>query len=365
MTYALSLFAEGPFQSFSKPSQNKILITFFLPGSCQHSTSHITHQYNCRIKYLIGTSQRLDCPIVINMDYQPQTSEQTTPSKRIYIGNLPYVAQAQDVEQYLEEAGFQIERLDMSTDPFTGRNPSYCFAELFSAEEAERAINLLPGASFMGRPLRVNVHTPKTRGGAVNGNGNGGMTTPLRTCTRSPFSTQRTWRANGQSPATTTTTGTNGTPSKPTQDRENSSPYAFNRWERNDAATHFTAPVETGRRLYVGGLPQINSQELVNEEMKAMFAAYTVEAVSKLISPHESAASLPGDHHYCFVDFATTEEAVAAAEALNGVTMSTGGKLKVNMARDRPNRKVVREQNLAVEKPAPVRDFGSSWRRAN
>ncbi|KAH0081632.1 hypothetical protein KCU60_g16271, partial [Aureobasidium melanogenum] len=89
-------------------------------------------------------------------------------------------------------------------------------------------------------------------------------------------------------------------------------------------------------------------------------------AVSKLISPHESTASLPGDHHYCFVDFATTEEAQAAANAVNGATTSTGNKLKVNMARERPNRKVVREQNLSdKEKPVPVRDFGSSWRRAN
>ncbi|KAH0025301.1 RNA-binding domain-containing protein, partial [Aureobasidium melanogenum] len=281
------------------------------------------------------------------MEHQ-QISEQSQPSKRIYIGNLPYAAQAEDVEQYLEEAGFQIERLDMSTDPFTGRNPSYCFAELFSVEEAQRAISSLPGASFMGRPLRVNVHTPKTRGA-------NGTNTPMRSSTRSPFSTERTWRG---SPAANGTE----TPSK-TGERDS---YAFNRWERNDAASHWTAPVETGRRLYVGGLPQIDGQEIVNEEMKALFSDYTVEAVSKLISPHESTASLPGDHHYCFVDFATTEEAQAAANAVNGATTSTGNKLKVNMARERPNRKVVKEQNLSdKEKPVPVRDFGSSWRRAN
>jgi RNA recognition motif-containing protein len=286
--------------------------------------------------------------LIIIMDPQ-QSSEQSQPSKRIYIGNLPYSAQAEDVEQYLEEAGFQIERLDMSTDPFTGRNPSYCFAELFSVEEAERAIGSLPGASFQGRPLRVNVHTPKTRG--VNG-----TNTPLRSSTRSPFSAERAWRG---SPAA------NGaeTPSK-TGERDS---YAFNRWERNDAAAHWTAPVETGRRLYVGGLPRIDGQEVINEQMMALFDGYAVEAVSKLISPHESTATLPGDHHYCFVDFATTEDAQTAANAVNGAIMtSTGSKLKVNMARERPNRKVVREQNLPQEeKPAPVRDFGSSWRRAN
>ena len=286
------------------------------------------------------------------MDPQ-QSLEQSQPSKRIYIGNLPYSAQAEDVEQYLEEAGFQIERLDMSTDPFTGRNPSYCFAELFSVEEAERAISSLPGASFQGRPLRVNVHTPKTRGA-------NGTNTPLRSSTRSPFSAERAWRG---SPAA----GGAETPSK-TGERDS---YAFNRWERNDAAAHWTAPVETGRRLYVGGLPRIDGQEVINEQMKALFDGYAVEAVSKLISPHESTATLPGDHHYCFVDFATTEDAQTAANAVNGAIMTaTGSKLKVNMARERParDRKVVREQNLNMpekEKPVPVRDFGSSWRRAN
>ncbi|THY83469.1 RNA-binding domain-containing protein [Aureobasidium pullulans] len=288
------------------------------------------------------------------MDHQ-QTSEQSLPSKRIYIGNLPYAAQAEDVEQYLEEAGFQIERLDMATDPFTGRNPSYCFAELFSVEEAERAISSLPGASFMGRPLRVNVHTPKTRGA-------NGTSTPLRTSTRSPFSAERSWRG--------TPSASNGaeTPSK-TGERDS---YVFNRWERNDASSHWTAPLENGRRLYVGGLPRMDGQETVQEEMKALFSDYPIEAVSKIISPHESTASLPGDHHYCFVDFSTTEDAQAAAKAVNGATTSTGSKLKVNMARERSNRKVVVEQGLEQrseqkpeQKPAPVRDFSSSWRRAN
>lgn len=282
------------------------------------------------------------------MDHQ-QTAEQTQPSKRIYIGNLPYAAQAQDVEQYLEEAGFQIERLDMSTDPFTGRNPSYCFAELFSVDEAERAISSLPGASFMGRPLRVNVHTPKTRGP-------NGTSTPMRSSTGSPFSAERTWRGQPSS---------NGaeTPSKGGE----RDVHAFNRWERNDAATHWTMPNENGLRLYVGGLPRMDGQEAIQEEMKALFKDYRIEAISKLISPHESTASLPGDHHYCFVDFATTEDAQAAANAVNGTPTSNGGKLKVNMARERPPRKVVREQNLPEksDKPAPVRDFGSSWRRAN
>ena len=66
------------------------------------------------------------------------------------------------------------------------------------------------------------------------------------------------------------------------------------------------------------------------------------------------------------------EEAQAAANALNGMASPWGeGNLKINMAR-KSDRKVVREQNLEkpektekADKPTPVRDFASSWRRAN
>lgn len=318
-----------------------IIITFFDTLLQRHC---LLADLSKLVNRLLSESVTYNIPSIA-MDYQ-QNAEQAQPSKRIYIGNLPYAAQAQDVEQYLEEAGFQIERLDMSTDPFTGRNPSYCFAELFSAEEAERAISSLPGASFMGRPLRVNVHTPKTRGG-------NGSSTPMRNSPRPPMSSERSWRGQPSADGADT----------PSKSGERDS-YAFNRWDRNDASAHWTAPNENGRRLYVGGLPRIDGQEIVNQEMMELFKDYPVEAVSKIISPHESTSALPGDHYYCFIDFPTTEDAQAAANALNGVTSKWGGPLKINMARERGPRKVVREQNLP-EKPAPVRDFGSSWRRAN
>lgn len=49
--------------------------------------------------------------------------------------------------------------------------------------------------------------------------------------------------------------------------------------------------------------------------------------------------SLPGNHHYCFVDFETREQTNAAMKALNGRVIP-GGKLKVALAGGIPNKLV-------------------------
>ena len=67
---------------------------------------------------------------------------------------------------------------------------------------------------------------------------------------------------------------------QPTQQRQTGNgketSYVFDRWQREDAADHFKAPVEEGRRLYVGGLPRIPNQDTVNEEMRNLFKDYNM-----------------------------------------------------------------------------------------
>lgn len=43
----------------------------------------------------------------------------------------------------------------MSIDPYTGRNPSYCFVELKSKEQADRAMRKLSGKDLLGRPVKI------------------------------------------------------------------------------------------------------------------------------------------------------------------------------------------------------------------
>lgn len=89
--------------------------------------------------------------------HQKIHSGQSTDSNRLYVGNLLYTAQRTDIEQFFNDNGFAVTQLTMSTDPFTGRNPSYCFVDLESGEECNRATSELNGKELLGRPVKINA----------------------------------------------------------------------------------------------------------------------------------------------------------------------------------------------------------------
>ena len=93
---------------------------------------------------------------------------------RLYVGNLLYTAQKADIESLFSEQGFNVVNVSISTDPFTGRNPSYCFVDLDSADEAQRAIAELNGIEVLGRNLRVSPGVAKRSQGQGQGQGRTG-----------------------------------------------------------------------------------------------------------------------------------------------------------------------------------------------
>ena len=109
-------------------------------------------------------------------------ADSATPGTRLYVGNLLYTAQTKDVEQLFTDNGFTIVNTIMSTDPFTGRNPSYCFVDLETPEEATKAMNQLNGSDVLGRAVRINPGvakksgdgTPQSRIRSYDERGNGG-----------------------------------------------------------------------------------------------------------------------------------------------------------------------------------------------
>lgn len=58
-------------------------------------------------------------------------------------------------------------------------------------------------------------------------------------------------------------------------------------------------------------------------------------AISKRITPHPSTRTKPGNHHYCFVDFETQDDAEDAIRVLDGRCVP-GGRLRVSMAHGLP-----------------------------
>lgn len=250
---------------------------------------------------------------------------------------MPYLAQKSEVEEILAEQGINYSNIDFSTDPFTGRNPSYCFVDLVATEALEETIEKLEGLKIRGRPIKVNHNTEKRQ--------------------RNRIPRQHS----------------NSRPRDRPADTGNMEVFVFNRWEREDAPDQWVHPWLESRRLMVDGLTRMLSQRETQLEMRSIFEGYNIEAVSKMVLRTDSLGRSTGLQHYCFVDLATAEEASRAAKELNGRRNSDGRAVSVRVAPNRNTRvtKVEREQ-YGFTKPqqrwteTPRRDLNaSSWRRSD
>ena len=221
----------------------------------------------------------------------------------------------------------------MSIDPFSGRNPSYCFVDLASTEDSEAVIKKLQTKTIRGRPMKINYDSGK-RGG--------------------PRRRHLETRMKNSS-------GKQAFDFKPSAEK----PLVFDRYERNDARDHWTKPVEEGRRLWVGGLSAISSQDFVYAEMQDLFEGFDMKAVSKPVVPAHLDKPSTGQC-FCFVDFATAEETKAAMAHANGAPTPYSGRYRVKFARDQETRKVCREQAEIIGKktnPADLkRKLEGNWR---
>lgn len=215
--------------------------------------------------------------------------------RRIYIGNLRYQAKPEDIEGLLKANDFShFTNIDISVDPFTGRNPSYCFVDFPDTDSAEKAMGVLEGKELLGREVKCRPCQPK-------GSGSGGK----------PSEAPNRWgRWSGDKGGD-----------------DQSRPTSFDRYRQDF----------TGMRLYVGGLPRMHDQAANFAEITELFKDYKLEAISKRVSAHESTRELPGNHDYCFVDFSAPEQAQEALESING-TLFKGERLKVNLAKGRSNK---------------------------
>lgn len=94
-------------------------------------------------------------------------------SKRIYVGNLPFSASSQDVQELFEQYG-PVSEVHLVTDRQTGQPRGFGFVQMDDDEAAERAISELNNRDFQGRNLKVNEARPReNRGGGGGGRGGG------------------------------------------------------------------------------------------------------------------------------------------------------------------------------------------------
>ncbi len=90
-------------------------------------------------------------------------------TQRIYVGNLPYTSNEEDVRQLFAAYG-DVVSCALPTDRETGRPRGFGFVEM-SNEDATKAIQELDGQDFGGRTLRVNEARPREPRGGGGGGG--------------------------------------------------------------------------------------------------------------------------------------------------------------------------------------------------
>ena len=96
-------------------------------------------------------------------------------SNRLYVGNLPFHATEDLINQKFSTCG-EVREVALMLDRMTGQSRGFCFVEMATSEGAEKAINELNGQDFEGRALRVDVaqERPARSGGGGGGRGRDG-----------------------------------------------------------------------------------------------------------------------------------------------------------------------------------------------
>lgn len=250
-----------------------------------------------------------------------EASRAISEGRRLYVGNMPYDAKSEDIRAVFETANYKIDRIDIAIDPFTRRNPSYCFVDLTSKDEADRAMVELDGNEVLGRPLKIRLGLAKSPGDRSQQLADGSF-------------------------------------------RFDRKPAMTDHWQRNNrdnVPSSSSHQVDQSRRLYIGGLPREEDQEKLKDNIRAFFKGYNVEIASKLFTPHPAKRFEPGDHYYLFVDFDTAEDAETAMNTLNGQDGPWGGKIRVQRARvegwkaqDRPKWPAGRANQVPMSDENPV-----------
>jgi len=95
-------------------------------------------------------------------------------TQRIYVGNLPYSANEDEVRELFGAYG-EVVDCSLPIDRETGRPRGFGFIEM-SNDDAAKAMQALDGHNFGGRTLRVNEAQARQdrRGGGGGGWGGGG-----------------------------------------------------------------------------------------------------------------------------------------------------------------------------------------------
>ena len=91
---------------------------------------------------------------------------------KLYVGNLPFTATEQDVQDLFATAG-AVETVQIMRDQMTGRPRGFGFVTMVDAGGGQAAVAKLDQQPFQGRTLTVNEARPQVRRESGAGGGGG------------------------------------------------------------------------------------------------------------------------------------------------------------------------------------------------
>jgi RNA recognition motif-containing protein len=97
-------------------------------------------------------------------------------AKKLYVGNLPYSATNDTLQEMFSEAG-EVASAMVISDKFSGRSKGFGFVEMANDADADNAVSMFNGKDMEGRKIVVNEARPmedRPRGGNGGGGNRGG-----------------------------------------------------------------------------------------------------------------------------------------------------------------------------------------------
>src|SRR5688572_19313814 len=89
---------------------------------------------------------------------------------KLFVGNLSFNTTENDLQDAFAAHG-TVTEANLVTDRMSGKPRGFGFVTMATAEEAQKAIDALNGASLDGRNLTVNIARPKEEGSGGGGRG--------------------------------------------------------------------------------------------------------------------------------------------------------------------------------------------------
>ncbi len=90
---------------------------------------------------------------------------------RVFVGNLPYNATAEEIRAFFEQGGCEVTGVKLVTDRETGRSRGFGFVEVTDSDSVRGAVDGLNGKQLNGRALTINEARERPAGGGGGGGG--------------------------------------------------------------------------------------------------------------------------------------------------------------------------------------------------